>query len=803
MLLLFSTLLICTSIGGIRADSKIPIIGNYNNQIRLNIGDHLRLECPVHGTGSDNTHNSGGDGSHALLNDDNSGVLYHWRVRDQLDYALDMDSRYRFTQNRRVLEVTAPLESSDSGIYTCMGITGFGKREVSFEVHVRDPDENLLCATSTHPHQNIKAPCFIDPLLKKNPVITVEEPLGSTVKLNCEADGTEPIRYRWFMGNTVADWITTGQGTRGPVLTIERIGREHIGHYTCQVTNVAGSLNYTYRLVVTELPSARPKIISAMQNHTFSSDTTASLVARIHCACEEPVIQDHTQSVSSRNGQSSPSRMRNEGDTMRYLEVKLMQDYGQLTLSSSIHKWLKRVEPGEEQLYAQSGATRIPLPNARESEKDEIFVVLGSWAGSPAVIDKTVSHIIDPQLSETGSHTMDPNGGGNGAGMHSQHGTYGSQNSGPYYGRSKSNPFAQAQERIFVTRMQLQKPLEKKRHQGKYIVMTMSLADVKSMEYAVIYVEILQDPTIMRMRRILLYFLVPFGLLFAMIGIIAYLFACRRRRSGGRSVSSSNERCILRTAEVSPQAYQVMANGKKPPSLNMSSKHSSNSQANEKQSFALLGVQSPFMPHDDRSMTVSNGFDHPVGIPENPNRTPYFGVGLPQSQTSVATPANSLIHSNVGDNMSSAMTGPGAVISMNGMYLPSSNPSQRNLPFPPVLPSSGDVHMSQQNSPYFVNYGGVTVPPSSAFEGLASQSRQPPPQQFGVSQPNATLNVQMAPSSATEISFDQYSAVSQSPLSSSTLTNHYTAPFNDFARARGPDGAESMVHTQASNYPRA
>lgn len=86
--------------------------------------------------------------------------------------------------------------------------------------------------------------------MKTNPSISLERLIGSSVTFNCEAEGTEPIKYRWFMGSAVADWITTGQGVRGPILTIDRVGREHTGQYTCQVSNSVGSLNYTYRLLV-------------------------------------------------------------------------------------------------------------------------------------------------------------------------------------------------------------------------------------------------------------------------------------------------------------------------------------------------------------------------------------------------------------------------------------------------------------------------------------------------------------------------------------------------------------------------
>ena len=90
----------------------------------------------------------------------------------------------------------------------------------------------------------------MNPNLQPDTIMTIEAELGSSVDMSCEAIGKEPIKYLWFMGNTVADWISSSKGVRGPNLHIERVGREHIGQYMCQLKNPIGSLNCTYRLTV-------------------------------------------------------------------------------------------------------------------------------------------------------------------------------------------------------------------------------------------------------------------------------------------------------------------------------------------------------------------------------------------------------------------------------------------------------------------------------------------------------------------------------------------------------------------------
>ncbi len=90
----------------------------------------------------------------------------------------------------------------------------------------------------------------MNPDLRENTMKTIEAELGTSVDMSCEAIGLEPIKYLWFQGAAVADWISGGKGVRGPKLHIDRVGREHTGQYTCQVKNPIGALNYTYRLIV-------------------------------------------------------------------------------------------------------------------------------------------------------------------------------------------------------------------------------------------------------------------------------------------------------------------------------------------------------------------------------------------------------------------------------------------------------------------------------------------------------------------------------------------------------------------------
>ena len=81
--------------------------------------------------------------------------------------------------------------------------------------------------------------------------IIIKKEVGTDVQFSCEATGTPPIKYLWFSGKTIANWILTVDSVRSATMTIRNLKTTYTGRYTCQVSNEAGSLNYTYGLIVT------------------------------------------------------------------------------------------------------------------------------------------------------------------------------------------------------------------------------------------------------------------------------------------------------------------------------------------------------------------------------------------------------------------------------------------------------------------------------------------------------------------------------------------------------------------------
>lgn len=77
---------------------------------------------------------------------------------------------------------------------------------------------------------------------------------GDSVSVQCFVQGDLPVDVKWyFNGRPVREYpgITTVKlGNRNSVLNIDSVTGKHAGHYTCQATNVADSLNFTTELIV-------------------------------------------------------------------------------------------------------------------------------------------------------------------------------------------------------------------------------------------------------------------------------------------------------------------------------------------------------------------------------------------------------------------------------------------------------------------------------------------------------------------------------------------------------------------------
>uniref|UniRef100_T1E1E1 NDK n=1 Tax=Dendrocoelum lacteum TaxID=27895 RepID=T1E1E1_9PLAT len=313
--------------------SQVPVIKAYNSEITLKVGDVLKMECPIEVST---------DGSDASLQ---SSIMYEWKIKQFNDVSVAMNSKYSFNHNSRILNITKPLGVEDSGRYVCKGITGFGSKEAVFNIKVIDTLQKRLCAENKINDPKIEAPCFLDPQMRPGEIIVRRE-VGSYVEFSCEATGTPPLKYLWFSGKTIANWIQTADGIRSPTMSISKLKTTYTGQYTCQVSNQAGSLNYTYRLIVIDSPNNSPRIVTELMNYTFRSGDKASITVEIECECKSPII-----------------------------------------------KWLKRVEINDN--TDKDNLKGLTLPNAKPSEKGELYITLENGVSTR----NTQANVFESQLN--------------------------------------------------------------------------------------------------------------------------------------------------------------------------------------------------------------------------------------------------------------------------------------------------------------------------------------------------------------------------------------------------------------------
>nr|BAC20953.1 NOU-DARAKE [Dugesia japonica] len=325
----------------------IPVVKPYKPDITLNSGEELKIECPIV------LSREGTDANYP------SNLMYEWNIKGLTEVSVQMNPKYSFIENNRILKLMKPVTSEDSGKYVCKGVTGFGSREVVFNVEIIDSLQERLCAEKNPKDSKLDPPCFVDPQMRSGK-ITIRKEVGSTVKLPCDAIGSPQLKYLWLTGKTIANWIQNVEGTRGPVITIRNLKSHYTGQYTCQVRNKAGSLNYTYQLIVTDPSNNSPKILTDLSNYTFRSKENISISVEIECECKEPII-----------------------------------------------KWLKRVDNFDSSNKEQSNG--LVLPNAKDSEKGELYVTLDTGVSTKRIqpnLFKTLLNMESVETQQSGKYVV-------------------------------------------------------------------------------------------------------------------------------------------------------------------------------------------------------------------------------------------------------------------------------------------------------------------------------------------------------------------------------------------------------------
>ncbi|MPC46312.1 Titin [Portunus trituberculatus] len=174
-----------------------------------------------------------------LLSGDDPVTLY-W-LKDKISMNTDsLDGTTINNVGSRTSMLAIPsVEQQHSGEYTCVASNRAGQANHSVILNVLVPPRII----PFHFEEHIRA--------------------GSLVQVICVVgEGDSPIDIRWTLhGEEVRPKLgifTQRVGERTSILSIDRVGSEHRGSYTCLASNHAGQTNHTETLWVNEPPQIRP-----------------------------------------------------------------------------------------------------------------------------------------------------------------------------------------------------------------------------------------------------------------------------------------------------------------------------------------------------------------------------------------------------------------------------------------------------------------------------------------------------------------------------------------------------------------
>ena len=187
------------------------------------LGEDVKIICPVEG--------------HPVP------LIVWYKSGEVLDNVMDHE---RYRTNKKSLRIKN-VEYSDSGKFTCKGVNGFGKKNVTIDLMVINPDDFPNLADGEVP--DISPPTLsLDTL---NLPDTYRKRPEETLRISCEANGKPQPEIVWYKnGHELLENTHKKQGKN--VLFVRNLMSIDEGNYTCVAWNVFGKTTKDFQLFIEE-----------------------------------------------------------------------------------------------------------------------------------------------------------------------------------------------------------------------------------------------------------------------------------------------------------------------------------------------------------------------------------------------------------------------------------------------------------------------------------------------------------------------------------------------------------------------
>ena len=203
-------------------------------------GEDIKMVCPVHG---------------------NPAPIVEWsKDGENIDYTWT-----RVKTNKNYLKLRS-AHKSDTGVWECRAVNGFGSVSVKIELVVTDTsmsETELL---------QIAAPVFTK--TTKNLQSTIKKLTGEALQINCGALGSPKPQMSWLHNGRPV------KATNSGVLRFNKLEESHSGVYTCLATNLAGTGKLQFHVTV-ESPRVELPGVGGVDNVTVEAGEAAMLQCRV------------------------------------------------------------------------------------------------------------------------------------------------------------------------------------------------------------------------------------------------------------------------------------------------------------------------------------------------------------------------------------------------------------------------------------------------------------------------------------------------------------------------------------------